>query len=93
MLLSRPDNGEDMEELKKLKLPLISLVCCDMYPLAEEIAKKDATLENVIEKTDIGGPTMLRATAKGERIVVCDKNDREKVLNWYEDRANKTRNI
>src|SRR3989344_896957 len=69
MLLSRLDNDEDMNELKKLKLPYISLVCCDMYPLAEEIAKKDSTLESVIEKTDIGGPTMLRAAAKGGRIV------------------------
>jgi phosphoribosylaminoimidazolecarboxamide formyltransferase / IMP cyclohydrolase len=85
MLLSRPDNSEDMEELKKLKLPLISLVCCDMYPLTDEIAKKDSTLESVIEKTDIGGPTMLRAAAKGGRIVICDKNDREKVLDWLKN--------
>jgi len=85
MLLSRLDNDEDMNELKKLKLPYISLVCCDMYPLAEEIAKKDSTLESVIEKTDIGGPTMLRAAAKGGRIVVCDAYDREKVLNWLKN--------
>lgn len=84
-LLSRPDNAEDMKELEKLKLPYISLVCCDMYPLSQEIAKKDATLESVIEKTDIGGPTMLRAAAKGERIVVCEKGDREKVLMWLQD--------
>jgi phosphoribosylaminoimidazolecarboxamide formyltransferase/IMP cyclohydrolase len=82
MLLSRPNNDEDMDELKKLKLPHLSLVCCDLYPLTEEIAKKDATLESVIEKTDIGGPTMLRAAAKGGQIVVCDKDDRVKVLNW-----------
>ena len=85
MLLSRPDNREDMEELKKLKLPFISLVCCDIYPLAEEIAQNDATLEKVIEKTDIGGPTMLRAAAKGGRIVICEKDDREKVLNWLKN--------
>jgi phosphoribosylaminoimidazolecarboxamide formyltransferase/IMP cyclohydrolase len=85
MLLSRSDNREDMDELEKLKLPLISLVCCDMYPLSEEIAKKDSTLESVIEKTDIGGPTMLRAAAKGGRIVICDKNDREKVLTWLKN--------
>ena len=85
MLLSRPENEEDMKELAKLKLPFISLVCCDLYPLAEEIAKKDATLESVIEKTDIGGPTMLRAAAKGGRIVVCDIDDREKVVKWLRD--------
>ena len=82
MLLSRPDNAEDMDELKKLKLPFVSLVCCDMYPLVEEIAKKDSTLESVIEKTDIGGPTMLRAGAKGGRIVICDFLDRNKVIEW-----------
>ncbi len=98
MLLSRPDNAEDMAELAKLKLPLISLVCCDMYPLAEEIEKHthldigcplghpmSKCIESVIEKTDIGGPTMLRAAAKGGRIVVCDTDDREKVINWLKD--------
>lgn len=85
MLLSRFDSEDDVKELKKLNLPFISLVCCDMYPLAEEIAKEDSTIDSVIEKTDIGGPTMLRAAAKGGRIVVCDKNDREKVLSWLKE--------
>ena len=85
MLLSRPENSEDMAELKKLNLPTISLVCCDMYPLEEEIKKVDATLESIIEKTDIGGPTMLRAAAKGGRIVVCDVEDRERVVAWLKD--------
>ena len=75
MLLSRLDNAEDMNELKKLNLDVVSLVCCDMYPLEDEIKKENSTLEGVIEKTDIGGPTMLRAAAKGGRIVVCDKDD------------------
>jgi phosphoribosylaminoimidazolecarboxamide formyltransferase/IMP cyclohydrolase len=100
MLLSRLENKDDMEELRKLNLPIISLVCCDMYPLEEEIEKNTLPpnlplsnspknpreerrgLESVLEKTDIGGPTMLRAAAKGERIVICDKNDREEVLLW-----------
>jgi len=82
MLLARPENAEDMAELAKLKLPVVSLVCCDMYPLEEEIKKEGSTLESVIEKTDIGGPTMLRAGAKGNRIVVCEVEDREKVVEW-----------
>ena len=85
MLLSRPDNAEDMNELVKLKLPFISLVCCDMYPLENEISNTTSTFQSVIEKTDIGGPTMLRAAAKGGRIVVCDKEDREKVINWLKN--------
>ena len=55
------DNSEDRAELEKLNIPFIDLVCVDLYPLTEEIAKADATLESVIEKTDIGGPTMMRS--------------------------------
>ena len=79
-LLARPNAKEDMEELEKLKIPFIDLLCCDLYPLEEEIAKPDATNESVIEKTDIGGPTMMRSAAKGGRIVVCDPDDRGSVI-------------
>ena len=73
---------EHLAELEEYDIPWIDMVCCDLYPLEEEIANPNATRESVIEKTDIGGPTMLRAGAKGGRIVVCDKEDREKVLEW-----------
>lgn len=76
------DNAEDREELTKLKIPFIDLVCCDLYPLEEEIKNPGATRESVIEKTDIGGPTMIRSGAKGRRIVVCDPIDRNKVIEW-----------
>ena len=70
----------DLEELAKRGIPLIDMVVCDFYPLSEEVAKPDATIESVIEKTDIGGPTMMRAAAKGGRIVVCDQADRKLVI-------------
>jgi phosphoribosylaminoimidazolecarboxamide formyltransferase/IMP cyclohydrolase len=76
------DNEEDRKELAELKIPFIDLVCCDLYPLADEIAKTDSTLESVIEKTDIGGPTMLRSAAKGRRVVICDPADRTRVVEW-----------
>ncbi|MEI8270519.1 MAG: hypothetical protein WCG45_04055 [bacterium] len=82
MLLARTDNKEDMDELKSLGLNPISLVCCDMYPLKKEIEKSDVTLEGVIEKTDIGGPTMIRAAAKGDRITIANIEDRENVIEW-----------
>ena len=83
-LLSR-DISEDVEEMKQLGIPRIDLVCVDFYPLQEEIEKSDSTQEKVIEKTDIGGPTMLRSAAKGRRIVVCDFNDRQKVIDWLKN--------
>ncbi len=89
-LLAKDDEA-DRKELADLKIPFIDLVCCDLYPLADEIAKWDAdksaryTLkanEAVVDKTDIGGPTMLRSGAKGRRIVVCDPLDRTRVVEW-----------
>ncbi|MBI3589663.1 MAG: hypothetical protein HY093_04630 [Candidatus Liptonbacteria bacterium] len=43
----------------------------------------------VIEKTDIGGPTLLRAAAKGRRIVICDPADRTKVIDWLKNGESK----
>jgi phosphoribosylaminoimidazolecarboxamide formyltransferase/IMP cyclohydrolase len=79
-LLADPNNPEHVAEMEKLGLPFIDLVCCDFYPLSEEIMKSGSTIESVVEQTDIGGPTMVRAAAKGGRIVICDPNDRENVL-------------
>ncbi len=76
------DNKEDRAELEKMGVPFIDLVCVDLYPLKEEIKNKKSTRESVIEKTDIGGPTMLRSAAKGRRIVVSDPADRMRVLEW-----------
>lgn len=73
---------EDIEELERLGVPFIDLVCIDLYPLEEEIAREGCTRESVIEKTDIGGPTMLRSAAKGRRIVICDPDDRWDVIEW-----------
>ncbi len=70
------------EELVRLGIPWLDLVCVDLYPLSQEIAREGSTLESVIEQTDIGGPTMLRSAAKGQRIVICDPTDRDRVLNW-----------
>lgn len=81
-LLADKDSREDMSELEALGLPVIDLVCVDMYPLEEEIAKPGAAMKDVIEKTDIGGPTMLRAAAKGRRVVLSHASQRTAVLDW-----------
>lgn len=69
------------KELETLGIPKIDLVCVDMYPLAEAI-KSDSSESEVIEKTDVGGPTLLHAAAKGKRIVVSRPEQREAVLEW-----------
>lgn len=72
----------EIEELERLTLRRIDLVCVDLYPLEAEIARPGSTLESVTEKTDIGGPTMLRSAAKGRRIVIGDPADRSPVVQW-----------
>ncbi|MCK4826109.1 hypothetical protein KA005_60755, partial [bacterium] len=85
-LLSR-NIEEDITEMKSLGLPRIDLVCCDFYPLAAEITNQNHTIESVVEKTDIGGPTMVRSGAKGYRIVICDPVDRDGVIKQLKDRG------
>lgn len=81
-LLADKSNPEDISELADLKLPVIDLVCVDMYPLEEAIAKPGAAKQDVIAQTDIGGPTMLRSAAKGRRIVLSHSDQRQPVLDW-----------
>ncbi len=71
-----------IEEIRQNGVERIDLVCVDLYPLAREIAKPNATRESIIEMTDIGGPTMLRSAAKGRRIVISHPGQREMVLSW-----------
>ena len=83
--LSATDSADDVKELAGLGIPRIDLVCVDLYPLHEAINDPNNTTESVIEKTDIGGPAMLRNGAKGRRIVICDPNDRQGVINWLKN--------
>jgi phosphoribosylaminoimidazolecarboxamide formyltransferase/IMP cyclohydrolase len=78
------DTSADNAELGRLDLSRIDLVYVNMYPLAEEIAKPGATRASVIEMTDVGGPTLLHSAAKGERIVISDPADCQRVLGWLD---------
>lgn len=79
-LLADKNKKEDLFELKRLKIPFFGLVCVDLYPLIEEIKNPNATLESVIEKTDIGGPLLLRSAAKGNRLIVGSKKNQDSLI-------------
>lgn len=81
LLASEDERGQ----LEAMGIPWIDMVCIDMYPLTDEIAKEGATRDTVRDKTDIGGPTMLRSAAKGRRIVICDPADRMRVIGWLKN--------
>ena len=63
-VLAMRSNSEHMRSLAEHGIPPIDLVAVNLYDFAKVAAKPDATLEELIENIDIGGPTMIRAAAK-----------------------------
>lgn len=84
-LMADLDDEVEVNELEDLNIPPIHLVAVDFYPLEEEIDTPGSTVESVREKTDIGGPTMLRSAAKGRRIVLSRADQRQVVIDWLKE--------
>jgi phosphoribosylaminoimidazolecarboxamide formyltransferase/IMP cyclohydrolase len=63
-LLAIRDNVKHMTQIAEHQLPLIDLVCVNLYPFSETIARPGVQFHEAIENIDIGGPSMLRAAAK-----------------------------
>lgn len=75
-ILGRRNNEKDIEEMKQYEIPVIDLVIVDLYPFQETVAStSDEKL--IIEKIDIGGPSMIRAAAKNfvDVAVLASKDD------------------
>ena len=89
-LLARRDEPSHMEALQQNGIELIDLVCVNLYPFRETIAKEGTTMAEAIEKIDIGGPSMLRSAAKNwnDVTVVCDPNDYSRVLSEIQAEGN-----
>ena len=68
-ILSRRDNEEDIKQVDEFDIPGIDLVIVDLYPF-EETVKSGATEQEIIEKIDIGGISLIRAAAKNYRDVI-----------------------
>ena len=69
-ILNRNDNNNDVTDLKNYEIPNIDLVIVDLYPF-EETVKSNESEENIIEKIDIGGISLIRAAAKNFKDVMC----------------------
>jgi AICAR transformylase/IMP cyclohydrolase PurH len=68
-ILARRDHETDREEMKKYDIPSIDLVIVDLYPFEETVAS-GASEQDIIEKIDIGGISLIRAGAKNFKDVV-----------------------
>ena len=87
-LLARLQKEEDRIGMRELQYSPISLVACNLYPFVsaastEPPLDKDALLEMI----DIGGPTMVRASAKNHAnvIICCNPNDYDSIIKDLED--------
>lgn len=81
-LLCRRDNEHDLQDARENNIPMIDLVCVNLYAFEKTIETPGCTLEDAVEHIDIGGPSMLRSAAKNFAAVttVCDPADYERVL-------------
>ncbi|NOR52441.1 MAG: bifunctional phosphoribosylaminoimidazolecarboxamide formyltransferase/IMP cyclohydrolase, partial [Gammaproteobacteria bacterium] len=74
--------GKDDDVMKENDITPIDLVVVNLYPFEATTAKEDCTLADAIENIDIGGPAMVRSTAKNHAFVtiVVDPVDYDRVL-------------
>lgn len=81
-LLAKHDVEEHQKQLEEHGIEPIQLVCVNLYPFQQTIEKPDVTEADAIENIDIGGPTMLRASAKNHQYVtvVVDPADYQRVV-------------
>ena len=68
-LLAVRDDPEHAATIERDGIELIDLVCCNLYPFEQTVARNDVSDAEAIEKIDIGGPTVIRAAAKNHRYV------------------------
>jgi phosphoribosylaminoimidazolecarboxamide formyltransferase/IMP cyclohydrolase len=90
-ILGKRDDNQHVADMQQYAIPEIDLVIVDLYPFEETV--KSTTDENaIIEKIDIGGPSMLRAAAKNHKdiVVIADKKDYEVLSRLLTDQQGTT---
>lgn len=78
-ILARRDNVGDQEQMKEYDIPAIDLVIVDLYPFEQTVAS-GASEQDIIEKIDIGGISLIRAGAKNFKDVVIVPSKAEYLL-------------
>jgi phosphoribosylaminoimidazolecarboxamide formyltransferase/IMP cyclohydrolase len=91
-LLGLRNNPEHVSMMQKYGIMPIDMVVVNLYQFEKTVARDDVTLEDAIENIDIGGPSMLRSSAKNFRdvTVIVDPEDYGVVLNEMEQSGGET---
>ncbi|MUH36753.1 bifunctional phosphoribosylaminoimidazolecarboxamide formyltransferase/IMP cyclohydrolase PurH [Zobellia amurskyensis] len=69
-ILNRQDNESDVAQLEEFEIPQLDIVIVDLYPFEKTVAS-GASEQDIIEKIDIGGISLIRAAAKNFKDVLC----------------------
>jgi len=100
-ILGRRNNETDIKEMQQYDIPEIDLVIVDLYPFEETVAEvlspsleavKEQAEEKIIEKIDIGGPSMIRGAAKNFKdvTVIASKSDYDILGKMLKDQNGET---
>lgn len=86
-ILGRRDNKNDIDHFKQYEIPEIDLVIVDLYPFEETVASTEDEQE-IIEKIDIGGISLIRAAAKNYKdvVIVPSFGQYDKLINLLEEK-------
>ena len=90
-ILQRSGNEEDREQASQYQIPAIDLVIVDLYPFEQTLAS-GATEEEIIEKIDIGGISLIRAAAKnfGDVLIISSRDQYSELLTLLEKSGGST---
>lgn len=90
-ILGRPGLSSDENDMAKFNIKPFDLVVCNLYPF-QDVLEKSPSVDELVEKIDIGGVSLLRAAAKNYETVsiLCDVNDYEVFINSVKKNENKS---
>jgi len=90
-ILNRQDHDGDVKELEQFEIPQIDIVIVDLYPFEKTVAS-GASEQDIIEKIDIGGISLIRAAAKNFKDVTCvsSVDDYQEFLNLLNEKNGET---
>lgn len=85
-ILGRSNEEEDQAELEQFNIPTIDLVVVDLYPF-EDTVKSGAEEQDIIEKIDIGGISLIRAAAKNfnDVVIIPSRNQYADLISILQD--------
>ncbi|MBT8237985.1 MAG: bifunctional phosphoribosylaminoimidazolecarboxamide formyltransferase/IMP cyclohydrolase [Croceitalea sp.] len=69
-ILNRQDHDSDVAQMEEFQIPQLDIVIVDLYPFEKTVAS-GASEQDIIEKIDIGGISLIRAAAKNYKDVLC----------------------